>query len=289
MPTPPPGDSPDSPTTPLPPPPRHQPCEVLSSPEDSGDPPAVPIEDQKGLSWLVKYPHDPLLFVRFLKNIKCFKERAYHIMSRALCLHYGVLKAPLGVGRPLPKSLDMEVVHEARIPTHVLALSKQATTEGQSTLPLMVPIQAAEWEEKMTMRLSYTTSGTALPTPHWDKTRSKPCQIITLPVVAVEVAYPETVPILLLFALGLEHLPNMLANYLLPVKVVAEFPNAYEMSNLMARKYDIDKITGYAEQNSQIWGNALNLGVKDKKILDMVHNAWKVTAAARDIILNPRR
>src|ERR1700749_1881185 len=117
----------------------------------------------------------------------------------------------------------MEVVHEAHMPTHVLALSKQSTNQAQPVLPpLMVPIQAKEWEEKMTTPLLYT-SGTTLPTPRWDRAQSKPCQTITLPVVPIEVAYPETAPILLLFALGLEHLPNILANYLLPVTVVAEF------------------------------------------------------------------
>jgi hypothetical protein len=258
---------------------------MLSSPDDPGDLPTIPVEEQKGLSWLVRYPNDPLRFVYFVIVAK----KQLTVIPRALCLHYGVLKATVDAGNPLPQTLDMEVVYEAHLPTHVLALSKQSTTEAQSiSPPLMVPIQAGEWEEKMTMPLSYTTSGTTLPIPRRDKTQPKPCQSITLPVVPVEVAYPETVPILLLFALGLEHLPNILANYLLPVTVVAEFPNAYEMSNLMAKKH-VDEIIGYAEQNSQIWGNALNLGVRDKKILDMVHNAWKVTAAARDIALNPRR
>jgi hypothetical protein len=112
--------------------------------------------------------------------------------------------------------------------------------------------------------------------------------VVALPVIPLEVPHPDTVPILLLFALGLEPLPNMLASCLLPSDAVGEFPAASEMSNAMANNHGIDEITAYVEQNRHIWENALNLGVKDRKIIDMVGKAWKVTARARDK-LNIRR
>jgi hypothetical protein len=80
----------------------------------------------------------------------------------------------------------------------------------------------------------------------------------------------------------------MLASCLLPSDAVGEFPAASEMSNAMARNHSIDEISAYVEQNKRIWKNALNLGVRDSKIIDMVGKAWKVTARARDIKLNIR-
>lgn len=67
MKTPPPGDSPDAPLTPLPPPPRRKTPQVVQlSPDHSDDRSAVPVEEQKGLSWLARYPNDPLRFVYLL-------------------------------------------------------------------------------------------------------------------------------------------------------------------------------------------------------------------------------
>jgi hypothetical protein len=74
----------------------------------------------------------------------------------------------------------------------------------------------------------------------------------------------------------------MLASCLLPADAVGEFPAASEMSNAMAKNHSIDEIIGYVEQNKRIWENALNLGVRDGKIIDIVGKAWKVTARARD-------
>jgi hypothetical protein len=48
------------------------------------------------------------------------------------------------------------------------------------------------------------------------------------------------------------------------------------------KNHSIDEIIGYVEQNKRIWENALNLGVRDGKIIDIVGKAWKVTARARD-------
>jgi hypothetical protein len=90
------------------------------------------------------------------------------------------------------------------------------------------------------------------------------------------------VPILILFALGLEPLPNMFASYLLPADAVGEFPAAPEMSNALAQNHSINEITAYFNQNKHIWNNTLNLGVKDERILKIVYNAWKVATRARD-------
>lgn len=119
---------------------------------------------------------------------------------------------------------------------------------------------------------------TSPPAPQYDAARAY--QVISLPVVQVLVPHPDNVPILLLFALALEPLPNMLAMCLLPGDVVGEFHHAKEMANVMARGYDVEDIIAYVHQNRRIWENALSLGVKDTSILDIVEKAWKVTNIA---------
>ena len=62
--TPPPEESPDRlPSTPLPAAPRRQTPEVVQSPIDDFEEPTVPVEEQRGFSWLANYPRDPLRFV----------------------------------------------------------------------------------------------------------------------------------------------------------------------------------------------------------------------------------
>lgn len=185
--------------------------------------------------------------------------------------------------------LDMECIHGDQLPTHVLALSRQQTSETEAeSLPLMIPIHAETWMDKTTIPLPPPIPGSTLPAPRWDASRQRPCQVITLPVVPIEVPHPEMMPTLLLFALGLEPLPNMLAQILLPPLVVAEFPHADEMSNVMATQLSADAISGYYEQNRRLWNNTLKLGVKSQHILDMVGKAYKVTVRAQDK-LNSRR
>jgi hypothetical protein len=61
--TPPPDKSPDRlPSTPLPPTPisRRQAPEMLEQPADNFEYSAIPVEEQRGFSWLANYPHDPL-------------------------------------------------------------------------------------------------------------------------------------------------------------------------------------------------------------------------------------
>ena len=63
--TPPPEESPDRlPSTPLPAAPRRQiPETLVQSPIDDFEEPTVPVEEQRGFSWLANYPRDPLRYV----------------------------------------------------------------------------------------------------------------------------------------------------------------------------------------------------------------------------------
>lgn len=64
--TPPPDEYPDRlHPTPLPPAPvlRRQAPEIPDQPTDNFEYSAIPVEEQRGFSWLANYPHDPLRFV----------------------------------------------------------------------------------------------------------------------------------------------------------------------------------------------------------------------------------
>lgn len=197
----------------------------------------------------------------------------------ALCFHYNVNKPSRLAGNYLPRTIDLEVFKDNHLPTHVLALTKYSSP---TTSPLMIPIQAGPWQKKMAVHLPPATPGSVPPDPHWDATRSQPTRVITLPVISANVPHPDNVPILLLFALGLEPLPNMLAMCLLPVDVLGEFPDAREMANVMARDHEWEEVSGYAEQNRQMWENTLSLGVQDAVTRNIVHKAWRVAHAARE-------
>lgn len=187
-------------------------------------------------------------------------------------------KAPALDTRPLPDTIEMEVISDGQMPTHALALLKHSEPESISRL-VILPINADTWRRRMTISLPIVTpEATPRPVPQYNAERTH--QVISLPVVEFLVPHPDNVPILLLFALALEPLPNLLAMCLLPGDVVGEFPHAKEMANVMARKYSGEDIVAYVRQNRRIWENALSLGVKDPSILDIVEKAWKVTNVA---------
>jgi hypothetical protein len=54
--------------TPLPAPPRRQTPEIVQSLTDDFDDPTVPVEEQRGFSWLANYPRDPLRYAQLIST-----------------------------------------------------------------------------------------------------------------------------------------------------------------------------------------------------------------------------
>jgi hypothetical protein len=94
------------------------------------------------------------------------------------------------------------------------------------------------------------------------------------------VPHVASIPLLLLFGLGLETQTNLLAFHLLPPQVIEEFPNAAAMAQVMSLLPE-DEIQRRVKYNQGIWKNVLALGVRDSNIVELIKTAWNVTAEAR--------
>lgn len=163
------------------------------------------------------------------------------------------------------------------MPSHVLALYQSTTTS--STLPLMVPVDAAMYTNGFRVDLiPPATPGTTSPVPYNDP--SSGVQTVALPVVPALVPHVASIPLLLLFGLKLETQTNLLALRLLPPQVIEEFPNAAAMAQVMSLLPE-DEIHRRVIYNQGIWKNVLALDVKDASIVELIQTAWNVTAEAR--------
>ncbi|TFK31713.1 hypothetical protein BDQ12DRAFT_93371 [Crucibulum laeve] len=194
----------------------------------------------------------------------------------ALCHHFNVSRVNFSGGM-IPSTIDMPVLRDAHMPTHVLAV---LPPDGITSPPLMLPIDAGLYDEGFRDGLALPESppGTAAPVPRLHE--STQTLIVTLPVVSLTVPHPASLPLLLLFGLGLETQPNYLAWRLLPAQVVGEFPNASAMAHVFSR-FREETFEQCFRYTQGIWKNVLALGLKRAKIVELVHTAWNVTAEAR--------
>lgn len=164
------------------------------------------------------------------------------------------------------------------MPTHVLQIIE---SEADLAQPLMAPIDANLFALGFRSPIvPAPPPGTTSPVPHF--TSNSQTQVVTLPVVQITVPHVGSIPLLLLFGLGLETDPNLMAWRLLPVEVIEEFPNAAAMSGVMSHIGD-DRLKQYAILNQGLWKNVLAWGLRDPKITQIVQTAWNVTAEARRI------
>lgn len=206
------------------------------------------------------------------------------------------------------------------MPAHALLVIDSSLNSSGPTIPHIyspyeapvIPVNADIFASKFTYDISQLVNelslpGTPFPVPFWDHlTRT---QAVTVPLVPLYVPHPPSIPLLLLFGLGLHHSisqsqasdnahPNrspktsrfdhattvtmgMLAPYLLPIPVIEEFPSAAAMVEAMARLCTKEELQQYFLHNQGLWRNVLVLGPKDGALVDMVRTAWNVTKEAR--------
>lgn len=201
---------------------------------------------------------------------------AYALFS-ALCHHFNVQKALYPADTPLLPTFDMRVLRDAHMPTHILAMS--SADPNDTAPPLMAPINADMYNRGFRVEiLPSPPPGTASPVPY----QSPKGQVVTLPVVSISVPHVASIPLLLLFGLGLETQSNYLSCWLLPPDVIEEFPNAAAMSQVMSRLSE-EKFKRHMKFNQGIWQNVLSLGLQDTSIVALIQTAWNVTAEARRI------
>ncbi|PPR08161.1 hypothetical protein CVT24_012125 [Panaeolus cyanescens] len=202
---------------------------------------------------------------------------------QALFLHFNVKPTPYEGTGPVGETFDMQVLRDAHMPTHVLAVLQSGPAGNQvqtAKPPTMLPIDATRFDQgfRIDLGIPLAPPGTPSPVPFTSPTTG--ALMVTLPVVHVTVPHIASLPLLLLFAMQLETQYTLLSFNLLPVSVVEEFPNAPAMSSILARCPE-DKFDRYYYHNQGIWKNILSLGVNDNNIYNVVQTAWNVTADAR--------
>ncbi|KAF8964764.1 hypothetical protein BDZ97DRAFT_1904280 [Flammula alnicola] len=197
----------------------------------------------------------------------------------ALCHHFNVRPTPHH-GGIIGTTFDMQVIRDAHMPTHVLAATQP--DQSPASPPLMLPIDATLFARGFPIELNIppTPPGTIAPIPR--TVGDSQALVVNLPVVQISVPHVSSLPLLLLYGLGLEIETNLLAWSLLPVNVVEEFPNAAAMALILSRNRD-DRFERIYRHNQGIWKNILAMGLHDTRILELVQTAWNVTAEARRI------
>jgi hypothetical protein len=139
---------------------------------------------------------------------------------------------------------------------------------------------------------------------------------VTLPLVPLQVPHAPSVPLLLLYALGVRTNPSALAAALLPLSVAEEFPSAAAMAQAMAMQCQRENhypasgsgsgssssvggggggaargwrsLDRYTMYNQGIWKNVLALGLQDSRVMSVVQTVWNVTAESRKILARQR-
>ncbi|KAG6380292.1 hypothetical protein JVT61DRAFT_8400 [Boletus reticuloceps] len=137
-------------------------------------------------------------------------------------------------GTSIPSTVDLRVLKDAPVPSHILAVFDIPPSEWEpSYSPILVPIRAdLHVRDFRTNIIPQSPPETPYPIPHVS-TRPNCGRFVTLPVVPLHVPHAPSIPLLFLFALGLEQRSQLLCCRLLPPEVISEFPALPAMAQLM--------------------------------------------------------
>ncbi|KAJ7701837.1 hypothetical protein B0H17DRAFT_1044879 [Mycena rosella] len=215
--------------------------------------------------------HDPHIFAMQSTSFST-NEDALDV----LCHHFSLVKRLFPPNTPLQPTFEMQLTGPAsRMATHVLAVRP---SDGNPKSPLlMVPVDGPLYHQCFG-RADFVPQSTTAPAPHLLAGAQLPS--VTLPVIPVEVPHGASLPLVLLFGLGLETDLNLLASRILPPEVIGEFPNAAAMSTVMSR-YKEHLFDWYLQYNQGMWKNILALGPRNTALVELVQTAYKVLADAR--------
>jgi hypothetical protein len=194
----------------------------------------------------------------------------------ALCHHFSVAKTLVPSNIPLQPTFDMQLIAPAsRMPTHVLAI---LPPDGNPNVPpLMIPVDAHLYHQCFS-HADFLPQPTQAPVPHLVPGSQLP--FVTLPVIPVNTPHGASIPLVLLFGLGLETDLNLLAARILPPEVIGEFPNGAAMSTVMSR-FKEPMFDWYLRYNQGMWKNVLALAPRNVALVELVQTANKVVADAR--------
>lgn len=198
-----------------------------------------------------------------------------------LCRRMNVDKTALPSGASIPPTVDLRVLKDAHLPSHILAIFDIPPSDWEpSYSPILVPIRAdLHLRDFRTNIVPPRSCGTSYPNPHVSLRSGS--RFVTLPVVPLHVPHAPSIPLLFLFALGLESRSQLLCCRLLPPEVISEFPALPVMAELMARLCSDRQLTDYTVFNQGLWKNILFLAPRDTGFVGIVRTAWNVTVEAR--------
>ncbi|KAL0576113.1 hypothetical protein V5O48_005860 [Marasmius crinis-equi] len=210
---------------------------------------------------------------------------------------YNISSTPLPETN-MPPFIDVPVRRDSYMPTHIFALYPSGAPGSQpaSVRPLLVPVDASSYHRGFRSDvIPPATPGSTSPVPRY--TASAPYSVVTLPIIPLTVPHPPSVPLLLLYGMGLETQQQFLTPCLLPGHVVEEFPNAAEMAQVFATRVRASNEQGEpldddaifmrrVRFNQGLWQNVLALGLRNQAVVEVIQTAWNITAEARR--LRPR-
>ncbi|KZT28289.1 hypothetical protein NEOLEDRAFT_1058858 [Neolentinus lepideus HHB14362 ss-1] len=199
---------------------------------------------------------------------------------RALYQYLNIRKVSLSADATVPPTIDVPVLRDGqKLPTHILAISDTSS----SSPPILAPVPADLFAQKFRSdAIPSARPDSPSLVPHNESLPGTP-RVITLPVIPLSVPHAPSIPLLLLYALGLQPHTTGMATHLLPLEAIEEFPSAAAMSQAMVRFCDDDQLRRYVAFNQGLWKNILALGPRDTQVIEMVQTAWNVTADARRI------
>ncbi|KAG9308301.1 hypothetical protein JVU11DRAFT_12064 [Chiua virens] len=200
-----------------------------------------------------------------------------------LCRRMNVGKTMLPPGAAIPSTIDLPVLKDAHsyIPSHVLAVFDIPQSDWEpSYSPILVPIHAGLHARDFRTRIIPQNATGTRPTISRISSQSGG-HFVTLPVVPLHVPHAPSIPLLFLFALGLESRSQLLCCRLLPTEVISEFPALPTMAQLMGNVCSDRQLTDYIVFNQGLWKNILHLGPRDAGFVGIARTAWNVTVEAR--------
>ncbi|KAJ3563873.1 hypothetical protein NP233_g8654 [Leucocoprinus birnbaumii] len=209
----------------------------------------------------------------------------------ALYRHFNVVKAGYHAG-PIEDRFVMTLttLNASRYPSHCLAVTQSNAPPNSPAL--MLPVCKDLYKRGFNPNLHWPKEDDPPEiSDDTEETSDLPVTIpplsegpvkISLPVHTISVPHLVSLPLVLLFGLGLETDVERLAYRLLPSSVVAEFPAAPAMAEIFAR-FPEQQFERHYLNLKGFWGNILSLGLKDQRIVEMVSKAWNVASEARRI------
>jgi hypothetical protein len=199
------------------------------------------------------------------------------------------------------------------LPTHLLAVHDAPLSDPTTPLTL-IPIDTdtvsrklrtdltgARFHPSTRVRIGSPPAG-AVPGNIFQRLPPLP-STVRVPVIPLHVPHAPSIPLLLLYALGVRADPSALAAALLPLSVAEEFPSAAAMAQAMAAQCERDNASAssiasasadggagqpwsldrYTAYNQGMWKNVLALGLQDARVMSVVQTVWNVTAESRKI------